>query len=102
MYVINKGVSKPVEFRGLKAQYIWYLGGGLLVLLILFAILYIIGVNAYVCLLVIAVLGAGVFTRVYALSNTYGEFGLMKKRARRHVPKTIVMRSRKVFMKKGK
>ncbi len=41
VYAINKSINKPVEFKGLKAQYIWYLGGGLLFLLILFAVLYI-------------------------------------------------------------
>lgn len=45
VYTINKGINKPVEFKGLKAQYIWYLGGGLIMLLILFAILYICGVT---------------------------------------------------------
>ena len=29
IYGINKGVNRPAEFKGLKAQYIWYLGGGL-------------------------------------------------------------------------
>ena len=29
VYKINKGINKPIEFKGLKAQYIWYLGGGL-------------------------------------------------------------------------
>ena len=47
VYKINKGINKPVEFRGLKAQYIWYLGGGLVILLILFAILYVIGINTF-------------------------------------------------------
>ena len=41
VYTVNKGINRPIEFKGLKAQYIWYLGGGLLALLILFAILYL-------------------------------------------------------------
>ena len=56
VYHINKGINKPVEFKGLKAQYIWYLGGGLVALLILFAIIYIVGVNVFICLAVIAFL----------------------------------------------
>src|SRR4051812_23212639 len=47
IYQINRGVNKPIEFKGLKAQYIGYLGGGLVVLLILFAILYLIGLSVY-------------------------------------------------------
>ena len=50
VYTINKGINKPIEFKGLKAQYIGYLAAGLIGLLILFAALYISGVNTFVCL----------------------------------------------------
>ncbi|MBK8310919.1 MAG: DUF4133 domain-containing protein [Chitinophagaceae bacterium] len=79
VYQINKGINKPIEFKGLKAQYIWYLGGGLVVLLILFAIIYIIGVNIFICLALIVWLATALFMYVYKLSRTYGEYGLMKK-----------------------
>jgi hypothetical protein len=98
IYSINKGINKPIEFRGLKAQYIWYLGGGLLALLILFAILYISGVNTFVCLGLIICLGAGLFVYVYGLSHKYGEYGMMKKMARKGIPKVICVRSRKMFV----
>jgi uncharacterized membrane protein YdcZ (DUF606 family) len=100
VYSINKGINKPVEFRGLKAQYIWYLGGGLLGLMILFAVLYILGTNTFVCLGIIGVLGTGLFLYIYRLSNTYGEHGMLKMRAKRSIPKVIKCNSRKVFMKK--
>ena len=100
VYTINKGINKPIEFKGLKAQYIWYLGGGLLGLLILFAILYICGVNTFVCLGLVVGLGTGLFIYVYKLSHTYGEHGMMKKVARKGVPKLIRCKSRKLFMKK--
>jgi len=58
VYQINKGINKPIEFKGLKAQYIWYLGGGLVILLIVFAVLYICGVNPFICLAIIGVSGA--------------------------------------------
>lgn len=99
VYTINKGINKPIEFKGLKAQYIWYLGGGLLVLLVLFAILYICGVNTYVLLLIILGLGAGLFMNVYRLSHKYGEHGMMKKVAKRSVPKLVKANSRKLFIK---
>ena len=89
IYQINKGINKPIEFKGLKAQYIWYLGGGLVALLVLFAIIYIIGVNVFICLAVIVSLSTALFMYVYKLSRTYGEFGLMKKVARKAVPKVI-------------
>ncbi len=82
----------------LKAQYIWYLGIGLLVLLILFAVLYIIGINTYACLALIIILGTILFMRVYKLSNKYGEHGMMKQAAKRIVPHVLKSRSRKIFM----
>ena len=97
VYKINKGINKPIEFKGLKAQYIWYLGIGLLVLLILFAVLYIIGINTYVCLALIIILGTILFMRVYKSSNKYGEHGMMKQAAKRMVPHVLKTRSRKIF-----
>ena len=102
IYKINKGINKPIEFRGLKAQYIWYLGGGLVILLILFAILYIIGVNTFFCVGIIVILGTGLFMHVYTLSDKYGEHGMMKKIAKRGVPDTVKSYSRKVFCKNMK
>ena len=89
VYQINKGINKPIEFKGLKAQYIWYLGGGLVALLVLFAIIYIIGVNVFICLAIIVSLSTALFMYVYKFSRTYGEFGLMKKIAKKAVPKVI-------------
>ena len=100
VYKINKGINKPVEFRGLKAQYIWYLGGGLVILLILFALLYIIGVNTFFCVAFIGVLGTVLFTWVYGISNKYGEHGMMKKVAKRAIPAVIKSYSRRAFCKK--
>lgn len=99
VYQINKGINKSIEFKGLKAQYIWYLGGGLLALLILFTILYIIGINAFVCVGVIFLSGTFLVFKVYAMSNKYGEHGMMKKLAQRSVPHTIKSNSRKTFKK---
>jgi len=100
VYKVNKGINKPIEFRGLKAQYIWWLGGGLVILLILFAILYIIGINPFFCVGLIVVLGTGLFIQVNRLSNKYGEHGMMKKIASQSVPYTVKSYSRKIFFKK--
>lgn len=99
VYTINKGINKPIEFKGLKAQYIWYLGGGLLALLILFAILYICGVNTFVCLGIIIISGTGLFMHVYKLSHKYGEYGMMKSLAKRSVPHCVKSYTRSVFLK---
>lgn len=98
VYKINKGINKPIEFKGLKAQYIAYLAIGLVGLLIFFAILYITGVNMFVCLALIIALGIGLFMTVYRLSDKYGEYGLLKKMAKRSLPVFLKVSSRKVFL----
>ena len=99
-YTINKGINKPIEFKGLKAQYIGYLGGGLVALLVLFAILYLIGTAVYLCILIIAALGSALFYKVFGLSHRYGEHGLMKRNARKYVPRYLKFKSRKIFYEK--
>lgn len=98
VYKINKGINKPIEFKGLKAQYIAYLATGLIALLILFAALYIIGVNMFICVSLVAVLGAILFMCVYRMSDTYGQHGLLKKLAARSIPDFIKGSSRKLFI----
>lgn len=98
VYYINKGINKPIEFKGLKAQYITYLAVGLVVLLILFAILYVSGVNMWVCVALVAALGTALFMAVYRFNNQYGVHGLTKKLARRSVPGGLVGKSRRLFL----
>jgi Domain of unknown function (DUF4133) len=97
VYKINKGINKPIEFKGLKAQYIAYLAAGLITLLILFAILYITRVNMFVCLALIVILGVTLFMTVYRMSDTYGQYGLLKKLAKKSLPEFIKVSSRKPF-----
>ena len=98
IYQINKGINKSIEFKGLKAQYIWYFAGGVIGLLILFAIMYIMGINSFICIGIILITGTVLVIKIYALSNKYGEFGMMKKLAKRNVPKVVRSKNRKVFM----
>lgn len=98
IYKINKGVNKPIEFKGFKAQYITYLGIGLVILLLLFAMLYIMGINLYICILVVGGLGVGLFLTVFRLSLQYGEHGLLKRLARKYIPEYIRFRSRGLFL----
>src|ERR1700678_350239 len=100
IYPINKGINKSVEFKGLKAQYIWWLGGVVIAAMIVFAVLYIAGVSAYLCIPVVGGLGAAGIPRVYRVSRGFGEHGLMKWRARTSVPKVVHARSRKLFLRR--
>ena len=94
IYIINKGINRPIEFRGLKAQYIYILAIGLVLLLIGFAVCYIAGVPVYLCLPIALLLGSGLFVGVYRLSDRFGEHGLMKVLALRRVPTAIACHSR--------
>jgi len=98
IYQINKGVNRSIELKGLKAQYIGYLAIGLVGLLISFSILYILGLNPFVCILLIGTAGVLLVMRIYRMSNKYGEFGMLKKLAQRSIPKVIRCRSRAVFI----
>ena len=100
-YTINKGVDKPIEFKGLKAQYAVYLGIGLLGLLLGFVVLYISGVPPLICPGIVAVIGGVFFQQLYGISKRYGQYGLMKKRAARRIPKFIKSSSRRVFQLKN-
>ncbi|HZK64381.1 MAG TPA: DUF4133 domain-containing protein [Puia sp.] len=97
IYQINKGINKAIEFRGLKAQYIGYLAAGLVSLMILFAVLYIAGVPTLICLPLILTLGTFLFMTVYRYSHKYGQYGLLKKAAKRSLPSCIRFRSLKTF-----
>lgn len=98
VYLINKGVSRPIEFKGLVGAYIACLAVGLVFLLVLFAALYIAGANLYVVLFVVLGLGLGLFFLVFKLSRRFGVHGLSKFLARRGVPRVIRFSSRQLFV----
>jgi len=91
-YNINKGIGRTVEFRGLKAQYLFIFAGGLLGILILVMILYTAGTSSYICLF----LGAGgsslIVWQTFSLNRKYGEHGLMKIGAKKRHPRYITCR----------
>ncbi|MCZ4223523.1 DUF4133 domain-containing protein [Pedobacter rhodius] len=99
IYQINKGVSKPIMFKGLKAQYIAYLAIGLVLLLIAFAILYISRVNLFIILPVVVGTGTAIFMITFRLSQRFGEHGLSKFIAKRNLPTCLKFRSRQLFIK---
>jgi hypothetical protein len=91
-YNINKGIGRTVEFKGLKAQYLFLFAGGLLGTLILVMVLYMAGVNSYICLF----LGAGgaslIVWQTFALNKKHGEHGLMKIGAKKRHPRYMICR----------
>jgi len=65
--------------------------------MILFAVLYISGIPVMFCLPFILILGTLLFMMVYRYSHKYGQYGLLKKAAKRSLPAYIRFRSQKLF-----
>jgi Domain of unknown function (DUF4133) len=97
VYQVNKGINQSIEFKGLKAQYIWYLGGAVIGLMVIFAVLYIIGLPSLMCVGFIGVAGTLAVMHIYRLSHKYGEYGMMKALAKKQLPKALRLKSRNVF-----
>lgn len=85
-YKIHKGVGKSVEFKGLKSQYLFLFGGGLLGVILTVFILYVIGVGSLFCLS-FGILSAALLVGItFHLNRIYGEHGLMKLSAKKARP----------------
>lgn len=97
VYQINKGVNRPIVFRGLQGQYIAWLAAGLVALLVAFTVLYLAGTPLPVLLPLILGLGTGLFFGVGRLSGRFGVHGLEKFLAARGLPVALRFRSRRVF-----
>lgn len=102
-YIVNRGVGKSVEFKGLKAQYLFIFAVGLLMIFFLIMVLYMGGINQVFCII------SGIFATsilvylVFHLNKKYGEHGLMKLAARKRHPDFIINRKSvsKLFRKKS-
>ena len=93
-YPINKGIGRPVEFKGLKAQYLFLFAGGLLAAFILFIILYMAGAGQWFCIGFGAVSASSLVWLTFRLNAKYGEHGLMKLGAARSHPRYLINRRR--------
>lgn len=91
-YNINKGIGRTVEFKGLKAQYLFIFAGGLLGLLIVVMIMYMAGVSTYFCLGLGGISASLLIWQTFSLNKKYGEHGLMKLGANKKHPKYIISR----------
>ena len=100
-YNINKGIGQSVEFKGLKAQYLFIFAGGLLAVFVLFVILYLAGINQWVCIGTGVVSASVLVWQTFALNQRYGEHGLMKRMANRHHPRFLINRRKPYQMIKN-
>ena len=93
-YPVNKGIGRSVEFKGLKAQYLFIFVGGLLALFVLFVILYMIGIDQWICIGFGVVSTSVLVWQTFALNTRYGEHGLMKLGATKSHPRYLLNRRR--------
>ena len=101
-YPVNKGIGRPVEFKGLKAQYLFLFAGGLLTVFILFVILYMAGVSQWVCIGTGVASASAIVWFTFRLNAKYGEHGLMKLGAVRIRPRYLLHRRRVCHMLRRK
>lgn len=93
-YPVNKGIGRSVEFKGLKAQYLFIFVGGLLALFVLFVILYMIGIDQWICIGFGVVSASVLVWQTFAMNARYGEHGLMKLGATKSHPRYLLNRRR--------
>ena len=93
-FEIHKGVDPPVEFKGLRSQYLFICAGGLIGAFLIVVVLYMCGVGQFLCLGVGGALAAGVVMLTYRLNEKYGTYGLMKALAVKLHPRRITNRRR--------
>jgi len=108
-YNINKGIGQSVEFKGLKAQYLFIFAGGLLAVFVLFVVLYLAGINQWVCIGTGVVSASVLVWQIFALNRRYGEddgehqsSGLMKRMANRQHPRFLINRRKPYQIIKNK
>ena len=102
-YPINKGIGRSVEFKGLKSQYLFIFAGGLLALFVLFVIMFMVGINQWICIGFGLIAAAILVWQTFSLNTKYGEYGLMKLSAIKSIPRFIINRRRfNRLFKKGR
>lgn len=91
-YSINKGIGKSVEFKGLKAQYLFIFAGGLLAIFMVFVVMYMAGINQWICIGFGVIAASVLVWLTFNLNARYGEHGLMKMFARKQHPRFLINR----------
>lgn len=76
----------------LKSQYLFIFAGGLLALFVLFIIMYMVGINQWVCIIFGVTSATLLVWLTFQLNEKYGTHGLMKLSARKSHPFHIINR----------
>ena len=92
-YQVNRGVGKPVEFFGLRSQYVIYFVF-LVLLVLLFSFILTILLNVMGALLIGIIAFLLAICSCFKLNNKFGEHGLMQLMASKKVVKHISVTKR--------
>jgi Domain of unknown function (DUF4133) len=76
----------------LQSQYLFIFAGGLLGTFVVFIVIYLAGINQWVCIFTGLVLAFVVVWLTFSLNRKFGRFGLMKVQATRTFPRRIINR----------
>lgn len=93
-YPVNKGAGRPIEFKGLKSQYLFVFAGGLVAVLLAVVVLYLAGVDQWICIPFGVLSGSLLVWVTFRLNARYGEHGLMKLLAEKRHPRYLIHRRR--------
>lgn len=101
-YRRNTARHRVLSLR-LKAQYLFIFAGGLLAVFVVFVILYMAGVNQWVCIAFGVAAASVLVWLTFRLNARYGEHGLMKLLAARRHPRYLLNRKslRRLLKRKG-
>ena len=98
-YPVNRGIGKPVEFKGLKSQYLFIFAGGLLAVFVVFIVLFMAGVNQWVCIVFIVSASLLLVWQTFRLNARYGTYGLKRHPrfiiSRKAIPRLFTYKRRK-------
>ncbi len=76
----------------LKSQYLFIFAGGLLAVFVVFIVLFMAGVNQWLCIGFIVSASLLLVWQTFRLNTKYGTHGLMKAAARKRHPRFIISR----------
>ena len=101
-YRRNTARHRVLSLR-LKAQYLFIFAGGLLAVFVVFVILYMAGVDQWVCIAFGVAAASVLVWLTFRLNTRYGEHGLMKLLAARRHPRYLLNRKslRRLLKRKG-
>ena len=99
-FEINKGVGREVEFKGLRAQYLFIFAFGLLAVFVVFVIMYTAGIGQWTCIGFGVSAATAVVWLTFSLNRRFGSHGRCCRAARsfispwRQHPRRILSRKR--------